>query len=342
MHLLSSRNAKVWLVDLSNLCENSIGIEILEGVEDAHGLAGGGLTLHGDLRICTPLIDFGLWDLGRKHALSEGIGFSRSTEPVDTLGHGLKGGSRCVYTIVTSVGLALKSELLVVVQDRAANRSDRGRARISGTEDDAAEISPGQCVGGPADSVPLDLFTGGTIRRAHGHVKSVHDVNAINLATVEASAELDEVLTTAKLGPFGIQTGTIDTKLGGSILGIVDLTGGDGVLPLLAKHLLELGLALVGNVQLRGAKLDGLAGNGTVMGVDVHVLVDYLRRHLSLGGYADAILGKRLLNDSLDGARLSLASVGLQSICGRTHFFAEEEKNEESVRYRSQRECETP
>ena len=66
------------------------------------------------------------------------------------------------------------------------------------------------------------------------------------------------------------------------------------------------------------------------MGVDVHVLVDYLRRHLSLGGYADAILGKRLLNDSLDGARLSLASVGLQSIYTRTHFFCK------------RRECEIP
>ena len=54
---------------------------------------------------------------------------------------------------------------------------------------------------------------------AHRHVKTIHDIDIIDLAAVESTAKLDQVFTSSEFTPFRINSICIQTQLLCSILG---------------------------------------------------------------------------------------------------------------------------
>mmetsp|Transcript_16492 Transcript_16492/g.37065 ORF Transcript_16492/g.37065 Transcript_16492/m.37065 type:complete len:301 (-) Transcript_16492:184-1086(-) len=219
--------------------------------------------------------------------------------------------------VVAGVGFGREAELLVVVQYRPSGGSDGGRRRVGRAEDLPAEIRPRQRVCRPRYRVPYDLLPRVGVRRAHGHVETVHDVDVPHLAAVEPSAEFDEVLPSREFAPFLVESGGVGPEFRGAVLGVVHLSAFHRIVPLFAEHFFEVRFALVRDVEFVRFELDRLRRDRSVVSVDVHVLIDRLGGHLSLSGDADAVLRKIFLHDALDFPGRSFARVGLdEHECG--------------------------
>mmetsp|Transcript_3315 Transcript_3315/g.5261 ORF Transcript_3315/g.5261 Transcript_3315/m.5261 type:complete len:201 (-) Transcript_3315:124-726(-) len=185
-------------------------------------------------------------------------------------------------SVVSSIWFALEAKSLKVIKDCSTNRSLGCSGRISGTKNLSTEVFPAETVGRPRDSVPLNLLARVAVRSSHRHVKTVHDVDILHLSTIKSTTKFDQVLAPSKLGPFFVETFSIQSQLLSAILGIVNLARGYSSIPILSKGFLELLLALVRDVQFRWLQLDSLACDRTVVRVDVHVLVDFFGKHFSL------------------------------------------------------------
>mmetsp|Transcript_24916 Transcript_24916/g.58043 ORF Transcript_24916/g.58043 Transcript_24916/m.58043 type:complete len:281 (-) Transcript_24916:417-1259(-) len=280
-------------MDFVHLFQNGIGIQIFQGIKHTHRFSWCRLTIHGHLTIGGPFGNGRGRHLLAQESLTESIVFEGMTQPIHALGKSLKGTCRCMDTIVTRIGLALESQFLVLVQNISPDRTGGSTTGVGRSQYLGPKVLPTQRVGGPRYGVPQNFFTGCRVGRTHFHVEAVHDVDVVDLATVKATTELDEILATGEGAPLFVETGSIHTEFGSTILGIVDLSSRNDVVPFFAKHGFKASLALFGNDQLLGLQLYGLAGNGTVMRINVHILVNRLGQHFTLGGDANAMFGQR-------------------------------------------------
>ena len=95
----------------------------------------------------------------------------------------------------------------------------------------------------------------GCVGSSHAHVKAIHHVNAVDLATVETSAELDQVGTPLELAPLLVESHPVQAKLFACIGCVVHLAGGNSVVPLETERLGERILSLLLHDQLGGLLL---------------------------------------------------------------------------------------
>mmetsp|Transcript_11961 Transcript_11961/g.22174 ORF Transcript_11961/g.22174 Transcript_11961/m.22174 type:complete len:419 (+) Transcript_11961:67-1323(+) len=306
--------------NLVHLGQTRVRIQIFQGIKDTYGLAVSSFTFYGNLGICCPFHDFLFGRSLGNHCLAKGILFNVLTEPIVSFDHGFERRGRCMHPIQTRIGFGGETQFLVLVQNGSSDGTDRSGGRVGGTQHLATEILPAQGIGRPRNSVPLDLFTGIAVFSSHVHVKSIHDVNILDFATVETTTKFDQVFATTQFRPFRVDSCTIETKFGRTIHGIVDLSSFNGVIPTFTKHLFESSLSLVGNIQILGLQFDRLAGNGTVMSINVLIFVDLFGSHFTLIGNTNPGCLELSFQDRLDLAGSSLARVRFDKHKGRVGF----------------------
>mmetsp|Transcript_115715 Transcript_115715/g.367990 ORF Transcript_115715/g.367990 Transcript_115715/m.367990 type:complete len:248 (+) Transcript_115715:494-1237(+) len=202
-----------------------------------------------------------------------------------------------MHAVVAGVGLAGKTQLLPLLQDRASQRFLGGGGRVRGAQDLAAEVRPIGAL--PLHHVVVDGGARCHELGAHGHEKTVEDVEGAHtllrqLATVEAAAELDELVGLLALGPHLVDLLGVDLELGAAVHGVQCLALLQHRVPILAKFLLEL---VLGDGKLVRRQNRGLGRDGVVVLVDLLELVDLLGLHGALLGDGDAILLKGLLDE---------------------------------------------
>lgn len=147
------------LGNFANLGKDGISIKIFQCVKDAHCLPCSSFTFDGDLRIFRPFTDRCLGNTGRHQPLTKGIIFHGRAEPIGTFGQRLEGTCRCMDAVITRVGFAFQTKILILVKDRTSDRSLWCRSRVGCTEDVTTEIFPAQGIGWPRNGVPVDLLT---------------------------------------------------------------------------------------------------------------------------------------------------------------------------------------
>mmetsp|Transcript_82 Transcript_82/g.213 ORF Transcript_82/g.213 Transcript_82/m.213 type:complete len:609 (-) Transcript_82:352-2178(-) len=190
--------------------------------------------------------------------------------------------------VVSRVRLRLEPEVAPVLVDEATQGAGRGRSRVRRPEELASEVLPLHLVRRPLHLVVVDACSGRGELGAHVHVEAVDDVDAVNLAAVEAAAELDDGLAFLERIVLLAQLIGADSQLLGSVHGVEDQAIFHHLAPCHAELLLELRLSLVLNGEFRRLLHDSLGGDGAVVDVDELLLVnDFgLDRALALDGQA--------------------------------------------------------
>mmetsp|Transcript_38403 Transcript_38403/g.108526 ORF Transcript_38403/g.108526 Transcript_38403/m.108526 type:complete len:420 (+) Transcript_38403:293-1552(+) len=304
-------------VELLCLLEAHNRIGVFQGIKE--GTLPAAAQQH--LRVIGPVLDGGNRDASGNHGLSKSVFLDRHPHPVVALRQGLKGACARVDAIVTCEGHGGEAKLLPVVKDQPAQGALGGGGGVCGAKHLAAEVLPAEGGGIPLDSEVVDPGRWLCELAPHGHVEAVNDVHVfIELAAVEAAAELDEVRLLVNDRPLGVKLLAIDPELLAGLGGVVDLPGLHGVIPLHARHALELALGLVIDSEVRRLYLDGLGGDGTVVGVNQQVFIDGLVVQHALAGHLDAGIGKLVLHEL---RHLVVDSVGLDEYKGRVGALGE-------------------
>mmetsp|Transcript_7761 Transcript_7761/g.23709 ORF Transcript_7761/g.23709 Transcript_7761/m.23709 type:complete len:495 (+) Transcript_7761:121-1605(+) len=285
--------------DGDGLVEAGVRAEILERVEEGALAAGG----EWDLGVLSPREDSLGRDARGEHGLPEGVGVDGGAGPVDSLGEGLEGRGGGVDAVVAGVGLGGEAEGLPVVGDELPERAGGGVLGVGRAEHVAAEVLPGERGGGPLDEEVVDGGLGLGELAAHGHVEAVNDVETVDVAAVEAAAELDEVDASLERGPLLVEAVAVDPELGAGVARVVDHALRDRLGPRQAERLLELGDGLGRRRELRRLEHDRLLRDRAVVRVDQHLLVDRRPRDLALRHDRDPGLAQLRLDQRLDRLR---------------------------------------
>mmetsp|Transcript_22826 Transcript_22826/g.58225 ORF Transcript_22826/g.58225 Transcript_22826/m.58225 type:complete len:221 (+) Transcript_22826:82-744(+) len=175
--------------NVNALLEAVAAVQILEQVEE--GLL---LALEEDGGVVAPGLDGAHRNAQGEQGLAEVVRLDGDAQPVRALSQRLEGARGGVQAVVARVRLRVEAEVLPVLEDGVAQGLRVGRLGVRAAEDLAAEVGPGHAVGVPLDLVEVDGFARHGKLRAHPGVEAVDDVDAVNLAAVEATAKLQEGL----------------------------------------------------------------------------------------------------------------------------------------------------
>mmetsp|Transcript_35348 Transcript_35348/g.53140 ORF Transcript_35348/g.53140 Transcript_35348/m.53140 type:complete len:411 (-) Transcript_35348:39-1271(-) len=289
--------------DVGALLQAGTAVQVFQQVEQGLLLA---LVRHS--RILEPSLDGGHGDAGGQHGLAVEVLLDRLAQPVGSLSQSLERAGGGVETVVACVRLRLELEGLPGLEDGVAEGAAVGGLGIRAAQDLAAEVAPGEAGRVPLDLVEVDALARDGELGPHLRVEAVDDEDVVDLSAVEASSELDQVLALLQRVVLGAEIIHGASQLGGAVHEVVDHALGQSLVPRQAEGLLELVLGLLLDGQLVGLLLHGPGGDGAIMGVDEHVLVDGLGGDLALGLDADSLLrealGHQLLHAVSDSMRL--------------------------------------
>eukprot|EP00754_Rhynchopus_humris_P014011 Rhum_TRINITY_DN14361_c0_g1::Rhum_TRINITY_DN14361_c0_g1_i1::g.83099::m.83099 len=283
-----------------------LGVEVLQLVEDRLLLA---LLARRHLRVHGPRLDRLRRHAGVQELLAEGVVSHVHLQPVRALRERLERRRRRVHGVVADVRHSRQAEVRPVVEHGPAQGASRGVSRVRGSQHLATEVLPLRRRRVEVHRVVVDRRSRERELRAHLHEEAVERVDRlvlnVDLAAVEATAELHQLLVLLGLSPQLVEAGGVDVQLLARVHRVEHVAGLQGVLPLEAERLLELVRRDVELVRLQDRRL---RGDRVVVLVDEEVLVDLLARDLALRRHVDAALlelsGDKLAHSLRVGVRL--------------------------------------
>mmetsp|Transcript_125108 Transcript_125108/g.216781 ORF Transcript_125108/g.216781 Transcript_125108/m.216781 type:complete len:262 (+) Transcript_125108:569-1354(+) len=200
-------------------------------------------------------------------------------------------------TIVTSIRLACKPKLLPSVVQGTSERVGRRLRRISGTEHLSTKILPRQIQWIPLDDEVVDGRARCHKLVAHGHEKTIEDIEVLNLGTVEASSKFHKRSCLLGLIPHLTQSVCIHCELCACICSVHYIPSGQCICPANAELVLELAGR---HVQLVWREQRSFGGNRVVVVINELHLIDDVAVQLCLALDGEALLFQLLLKKFFD------------------------------------------
>mmetsp|Transcript_69948 Transcript_69948/g.152612 ORF Transcript_69948/g.152612 Transcript_69948/m.152612 type:complete len:334 (-) Transcript_69948:434-1435(-) len=281
--------------DVGALLQAGTAVQVFQQVEQ--GLL---LAFIGNSGVLAPLQDGLLWNAQSHHGLAIEVRLDGNAQPVGSLSQGLEGTGRGMEAIVAGVGLAGQVKVLPLLEDRMSQRRFVSSLRVGASQHLTAEVAPSQVAGVPLHLVIVDALAGHRELRSHPSIEAVDDEDLSDFATIETTAELDEVLALLQGVVLVAKLVHGASQLLGAVHQIVDDAGRQSLLPRLSEGLLEGFLGLGLDSQFIRLLLHGTRSDGAVVSVDEHVLVNLFGSDSPLGPNADSLQREALLHQSLD------------------------------------------
>ena len=142
-------------------------------------------ALNVNLRVRSPALDGLGIKAGVRQSLAESVLLELGAHPVETLSEALKRAGARMDAVITRVGLRRKTEILVLLEDRVAERAVGGRRWVRSAEHLAAEVLPAQILLVPFDGEVVDGGSLGDVLLTHAHVEAVNHVRVLKFEAKE-------------------------------------------------------------------------------------------------------------------------------------------------------------
>mmetsp|Transcript_106766 Transcript_106766/g.278761 ORF Transcript_106766/g.278761 Transcript_106766/m.278761 type:complete len:229 (-) Transcript_106766:299-985(-) len=224
-----------------------------------------------------------------------------------------------MQAIVARVGLRIQGEVLPGLENGMTQGRCVRRLRVRATEDLAPEVCPAEAVGVPLDLIEVDARAWDGELRAHPCIEAVDDVDAIDLATVEAASKLQQGSPLFQLVVLVAQFIQTAAQLGCTVHQVVNKPFLQRIVPRETKGLFKFLRRLLLHSKLRRLLLHSPGSDRTIVCVDQHILVDLLCVDDTLGYNANALCAEALCHKLL---HLIRHCVWLNEDKGRTHLLS--------------------